>query len=684
MEVHTAIVGARVEMISGGTPEKRSIRLTIPEQAPAGSFAMHVRNAAGQSAPLSFVVDYFNAQKEKEPNDSQHTAQAMKLPFSVVGALGRAGEVDFYAFDAAAGQEIGVQALTGPLGSRVDPVLRLLDPEGQVVAEGSNGLLGGTCMRAGRYALSIRDKDYRGGAGMHYRLHAGPLPVVTGVYPLGVQRGSSTSVEIRGVNLGPSRTATVTVPNGAAVGAPVPVSVATPAGPPLGHPTVVAGEFPEVRAGAGDLLPTPGTANGVLTQAGAADTWRFQARKGQRLVLEAHARRLGSPLDSVIEILDGRGQPLPLATLRCQARTFVTFRDHDSVGSGIRIEAWSELAINDFLLVGDELVRIWNLPRNPDDDCQFYSEQGQRRAFLGTTPTHHPMGQPMYKVSIHPPGTTFPPNGLPVVTLYHRNDDGGPGMGKDSRLIFDPPDDGEYRVRISDARGQGGPLHAYRLTVRPPRPSFTVRFSPTAPAVPRGGAVPITVTAERKDGFDDAIEVRLDNLPAGFSAPATFIPAGENTTSFALSAEPNAAVPSTAAPLRLVAQALIGEQKVTQEIPGERLRLAEPGDIGTTTVESAVTLRPGGEVPVTVQVERRHGFKGRIPVEVRGLPHGVQVLDVGLNGILITEQQTTRTFVLRAEPWVPPMTHPFVVLARRESTGAEYAAKSVLLRVADR
>jgi hypothetical protein len=83
-----------------------------------------------------------------------------------------------------------------------------------------------------------------------------------------------------------------------------------------------------------------------------------------------------------------------------------------------------------------------------------------------------------------------------------------------------------------------------------------------------------------------------------------------------------------------------------------------------------------------VKIERRNGFKGRVPVEVRGLPHGVHVLDVGLNGILITEAETSRTFVIYAEPWVQPTTHPFVVLARSERKGTEHAARSVLLRVA--
>jgi hypothetical protein len=68
-------------------------------------------------------------------------------------------------------------------------------------------------------------------------------------------------------------------------------------------------------------------------------------------------------------------------------------------------------------------------------------------------------------------------------------------------------------------------------------------------------------------------------------------------------------------------------------------------------------------------------------IDVRGLPHGVRVLDIGLNGILITESEATRTFVIYAEPWLSQMRQPFVVLAQREGKGTEYAAKSVILHV---
>src|SRR5207302_11274129 len=72
---------------------------------------------------------------------------------------------------------------------------------------------------------------------------------------------------------------------------------------PLGSRSVVVGEFPEVIAGkeATPRLPVPGTANGRLLQAGAVATWRFDATKGQRLIVEVEARRLGSPLDSTLE-----------------------------------------------------------------------------------------------------------------------------------------------------------------------------------------------------------------------------------------------------------------------------------------------------------------------------------------------------------------------------------------------
>ena len=139
-------------------------------------------------------------------------------------------------------------------------------------------------------------------------------------------------------------------------------------------------------------------------------------------------------------------------------------------------------------------------------------------------------------------------------------------------------------MRVSDARGAGGPTHAYRLTVRPPRPDFTVSFNPTAPTVWKGGAVPVTVTATRLDGFDGPIDVRLDGLPARFHAPATLIEAGQHTTAFALFAGTGAAVPAEAAAAQAGRRGPRSTaRRSSARPPARRRRWSEPGDLVTTT-----------------------------------------------------------------------------------------------------
>ncbi len=628
---------------------------------------------AGQPLPESPYG--FDSRNEPPGTESPRTAPEIKLQSTIMGNLTRAGEVDYYRVALAAGDEVGVH-VQSPTASKIEPVLSLEDADGNVLASSTGNALGYRAAKSIVCILSVRDREFRGGKEFDYRLHIGAIPVVTSYSPLGVQAGTMTTVTVRGVNLGGE----LHVPVHAPASGKVPVPLSSKLGEVLNAPSLVVGEFPQ--AALGQPLAVPGTGEGVIDQCGTTQTWSFHAKKGQPLIVETEARRLGSPLDSVIEILDSHDQPIPLAVLRCMAKTVTMLRDHDANGSGIRMESWNEFAVDDFVLVGSELMRIRELPRNPDDDCQFYSVNGRRVGYLGTTPNYHAQSSPMFRVAIHPPGSVFPPNGMPLVILNYRNDDGGSGYGKDSRLRFDPPADGEYRVRVGDARGMAGPDFAYRVTVRPPRPDFKIRFNPTAPAVWKGGAMPITVTADRIDDFDSRIAVRLDNLPPGFSAPPTFIEAGQTSTTFALYADSTATSPDKKlAPPTLVASAKIAGKDVTHEAMGGLPTAVDSGDIVTTSAQSIVSIRPGQETRLVVSIERRNGFKGRIPIEVQGLPHGVRVLHIGLNGILITERDTSREIVLYADPWVQPMEHPIVVLAKQEGKNTEHAARSVLLKV---
>lgn len=696
--VRIAVEGNRLDTADGAKvsaggvtvkvlPETRTrgrleLELAVGDRAAVGPTNLTVIGPGGESAPVPFWIDRFPLAVESGTTDSASTGMTVSLPATIAGALDRTGDADFYRFRAEAGQQIGVQLTTDAKG--FDPVLTLTDETGQTIAEGKGGLLGTVCPAAGTYAVGVRDREYRGGSAMPYRLHVGPVPVITGVFPLAVERGRETAVRVSGVNLGRSHEMDVAVhpPADAKVGSKLTVPIPRDGGDPVGPAEVVVGEFPAVTVHRGEVaaLPVvPGTADGILGEPGESHTVRFEAKRGQRLIVEVEAARLGSPVDPFVEVLDADGKPVPRAVLRCLAKTAMNLRDRSSSDPGLRLEAWNELAMRDYLYADGELMRIDELPKNPDDDCLFVQAEGKRIGFLDTTPKYHAFGTALYKVEVHPPGTAFPPNGMPLFPLFYRNDDGGPGYGKDSRVFFDPPADGTYRVRVSDAAGAGGPGYAYRLTVRPPRPDFAVKFAPTAPKVWKGGAIPVAVTATRIDGFDGPISVSLEGLKPPFRAPATAIEAGQFTTSFALSAgdEPVSEV----MPLRLVARATIDGREVVREEAGGKPTVADKPDIVTATSVNELAIRPGREARMVVAIDRRNGFKGRVPVEVRGLPYGVRVMNIGLNGILVLPNATEREIVIYAEPWVEPTARPFVVLAKRESNGTEFAAPAVVLKV---
>jgi hypothetical protein len=240
---------------------------------------------------------------------------------------------------------------------------------------------------------------------------------------------------------------------------------------------------------------------------------------------------------------------------------------------------------------------------------------------------------------------------LPLVRLYARNDDGGPGFGKDSRLEFTAPADGEYTVRIRDVRGFSGDNFAYRLNIRPPQPDFRLSVNPRNPNIPVGGAIPVTVTSLRMDGFDGPIEVQVEGAPSGLKAQTAVIKPGQISTTLTIAADVEVK-PFAATPFQVVGRAKAGtEILVRYANPEDKLKflaLAPNPDIRMTAVTKSVEVEPGGTAEITVQIERLNGFGGRVPVEVRNLPNRVRVLDTGLNGVLINEDENKRSFTIEA------------------------------------
>jgi WD40 repeat protein len=705
----TAVVfnepGLSATMIPRASPDPNAldIELAVAADARVGIHRVGVITPLGVPAFQAFAVARHPELSETEPNDDPAKVKPIALPMTLLGTVDRPGDIDHFRFEGKAGQQLIFEMVGRSLGSGLTAVVSLVDDHGKTIAEVSSDegaadpTLTATLPHDGTYALRIADADYSGSGNHFYRISAGPDPYVTRVFPLGVERGKSAKIEVSGLNLAGVSSVPMPIGLDSEAGSIRGVGIPLPGGTwPFNARTVVAADGPQhVESepndafAAAQAMSVPGGVSGRIGRDGDADFYRFPARKGETLIIEVFGRRLGTAIDTSIEILDAAGKPVPRAVLRAVAETNVAFRDHGSTGSGIRLTQWNNLAINDTVLIGREVTKIEQLPRNPDDDCQFWNLQGARLGMLETTPEHHPMGQSIYKVEVHPPGTKFPPGGVPPVTLMYRNDDGGPGFGKDSRLTFQPPADGSYLVRVEDVRGLGGEDFAYHLVVRRPHPDFGFSLSAENLNIPRGGAAMVTVVATRLDGFDGPIDVSLEGLPEGISATSARVDRGEFTAQLAVMADP--AAPAFSPPTWKAYGVDAGDSAP----PGIRRRheidpggprggwvtVTPPPNLQVTAEPGRLEIRPGEQVSMKLSVVRSPAFSGRVPIDVRNLPQGVRVLNIGLNGVLITETQTERTVFVYAEPWAEPMERPFYAVAKAESAGTEHSSTPITLIV---
>ena len=162
---------------------------------------------------------------------------------------------------------------------------------------------------------TITDAIYRGREDFVYRVTIGELPFVTSIFPLGGRVGDPATIEMKGWNL-----------EGAELTPPAP-----DAGPGI-HPVAARKEgFVSNRLPfALDTLPEcfekepnndrshaqkvklPIIINGRIDRPDDWDVFQFTGRAGDTIVAEVSARRLDSPLDSVLKLTDATGKLLAL------------------------------------------------------------------------------------------------------------------------------------------------------------------------------------------------------------------------------------------------------------------------------------------------------------------------------------------------------------------------------------
>lgn len=679
-----------------------TIAITAAASVPLGRQGFRVRTPLGTTSFMPLWVGEDPETSEQEPNDVAAEATAVRAPVTVNAWLGVLEDVDVFRVHARAGEDLVVKVTAAPIGSNVDTQVSILDLDGKTLA--TNDDFGATRdslvvhrpSADGDVLVRVVDGNPSGGR-HHYRLTLGVLPVVTSAFPLGRPAGQPSVVAVDGINLKAATTARV--------GTPVadrpnlaPVVVAGLEREPVTRVEVALGKHREENEREGNnslataqALLAPVTVNGRIhaRSAGATDPdlFRVTMGKGQTLVAQVTAQRLGSSLDSVLEVLDAKGTPVPRARLRAVWETTIDLRSRGSLDPGLRLLAWDELARGDYVYVDRELIRVQELPKGPDEDVSFVSFRGRRMSFEETTPEGHALMRPVYKVELHPPGANVPSSGLPIFDLVYRNDDGGPMDGKDSRVTFTAPAAGTYYIRLTDARGTSGARHGYRLTVAPPEPDYELFVTPTNPNVPRGGRVPVTVFAWRRDGFNGPIEVAFRDLPGGLTGTTGRILPGEASVALTLGADADAA--ALVAPLRVVGASTVNGRPVEREARADErvsvIAIGQPPDVRVVSVTPGVVeLAPGKRARVTATIARANGFVGRVPLSVNNLPFRVTVPDIGLNGILITEEQTSRSFEIVADDRAEPAEQTLYVTARVETNGgtaSDHSSVPITIRI---
>jgi len=322
--------------------EAVTLEVSVAADTARGVREVRLRTPNGLSNPLVFQVGQLP--EFTEPAAPPNTAPAenrnpdaarprktgaermISLPAIVNGQI-LPGEVDRIRFAAKAGQKltmaVNARALIPYLADAVpgwfQATLALFDEKGHELAyDGSyrfnpDPVLFYEIRTDGDYVIEIKDSLYRGRQDFVYRIAVGELPFITDLYPLGGRVGKQTEVQVNGWNL------------------PDPRAVMDGQGRPPGHLDLAVRkenmrsnsvpfaldtepEFAETEPNNDEAhaqqLALPAIVNGRIGQPGDRDVFTFEGRAGNEVVIEVVARRLNSPLDSILQLTNVAGKPI--------------------------------------------------------------------------------------------------------------------------------------------------------------------------------------------------------------------------------------------------------------------------------------------------------------------------------------------------------------------------------------
>ena len=297
LKTSRATVSIPVEKVE---PETALATATLPANASLGPLAAWPSTEAGPLPPIVMLVDDLPVHADNGTNHTRDTAQSL-TSLACVDGTSDGGKSDRYRFQVQAGQRVAVEVLTLPIRSTMDPVVRLVDADGTVLAMADDGAAGPECRlshtfaKAGDCWLEVRDNAYKTGAGYHLRL--GDFPIISHAFPLAVQRGTTTQIGFAGADGAAAVASEVAVANDCEDSS-LTVAARLPGGRSSAWARVVVHDAPQVVEPAGSqgmtaALTIPVGISGRLDNAGERDSYRLMGTKGHAVRIAARTRSLG-------------------------------------------------------------------------------------------------------------------------------------------------------------------------------------------------------------------------------------------------------------------------------------------------------------------------------------------------------------------------------------------------------
>jgi hypothetical protein len=299
------------------------IEITIDANAEPGDRELRLGTRAGLTNPLCFQVSSLPETCEPEFKDpGKPFTPKVQVPILLNGQI-LPGEADRFRFSAKQGQNLTIEAqarhlvpyLADAVPGWFQATLTLYDTKDKELAYAGNYLFNPDPVlfykvpRDGDYEIEIRDSIYRGREDFVYRVSLSEQPFIAQIFPLGGQTGVFTVASIQGWNLDTNEIPLDTTPGGGAIRQ---ARLRRSNSVPYAVDSLPECDEIEDDGNTEDAqhIVLPRIINGRIGKPGDVDIFRFDANAGDEVVAEVYARRLNSPLDSLLWLSDANGKAL--------------------------------------------------------------------------------------------------------------------------------------------------------------------------------------------------------------------------------------------------------------------------------------------------------------------------------------------------------------------------------------